>query len=336
MPRINTAQAHLLVRKSLVNAGSSGIMAGATARALVGAEAAGWSGHGLSRVPMYTGFLRTGRADGKAVPEIRAERGGTVLVDARHGLAYPALEIAEAEAMLRTREHGISFAGVTNSNHAGAMGIPVARMAEKGLVALAFANAPASIPAPGGKRPLFGTNPIAAAFPRRDAPPLVIDLALSSVARGRIMKAAQHGEPIPEGWALDAEGRPTTDAKAALAGTMLAAGGTKGALLAMVVELLCVALTGAALSVEADSLFEEQGNRPTLGQAFIVIDPGALAGQDRFLDRVETLVAAMLEDEGVRLPGGRRFAAEARSEAEGMEISTTTLEMLEGLAGRKL
>ena len=336
MPRINTAQAHLLVRKSLVNAGSSGIMAGATARALVGAEAAGWAGHGLSRVPMYTGFLRSGRADGKAVPEIRAERGGTVLVDARHGLAYPALEIAEAEAMLRTREHGISFAGVTNSNHSGAMGIPVARMAEKGLVALAFANAPASIPAPGGKRPLFGTNPIAAAFPRRDAPPLVIDLALSSVARGRIMKAAQHGEPIPEGWALDAEGRPTTDAKAALSGTMLAAGGTKGALLAMVVELLCVALTGAALSVEADSLFEEQGNRPTLGQAFIVIDPGALAGQDRFLDRVETLVAAMLEDEGVRLPGGRRFAAEARSEAEGMEISTTTLEMLEGLAGRKL
>lgn len=336
MPRINTAQAHLLVRKSLVNAGSSGIMAGATARALVGAEAAGWAGHGLSRVPMYTGFLRTGRADGKAVPEIRAERGGTVLVDARHGLAYPGLEIAEAEAVVRAREHGISFAGVTNSNHAGAMGIPVARMAEKGLVALAFANAPASIPAPGGKRPLFGTNPIAAAFPRRGAPPLVIDLALSSVARGRIMKAAQHGEPIPEGWALDAEGRPTTDAKAALAGTMLAAGGTKGALLAMVVELLCAALTGAALSVEADSLFEEQGNRPTLGQAFIVIDPGALAGQDRFLDRVETLVAAMLEDEGVRLPGDRRFAAEARSEAEGMEISTTTLEMLEGLAGRKL
>ncbi|MFC0409662.1 Ldh family oxidoreductase [Roseomonas elaeocarpi] len=334
MPRITLAQAHLLVRKSLVDHGASGIMAGATSRALVGAEAAGQAGHGLSRVPMYTGFLRTGRADGKAQPVRVAERGGAVLIDARNGLAYPALEIAEAEAGFRTKEHGISVAGVTNSNHAGAMGLPVARLAREGLVALAFTHAPASMPMPGGKRPLFGTNPIAAAFPRRDAPPLVIDLALSGVARGKILKAAQNNEPIPEGWALDAEGNPTTDPHMALEGTMLAVGGTKGALLAMMVELLSVALTGAALSFEADSFFREAGNQPRLGQVIMAIDPAAMAGQAAFLDRVEALVEAIGGDEGVRLPGDRRWDAEHRAEAEGVDIPRPLLDQLQELAGR--
>jgi (2R)-3-sulfolactate dehydrogenase (NADP+) len=208
------------------------------------------------------------------------------------------------------------------------MGLPVAALARRGLVALAFTNSPAAMPVPGGRRALLGTNPVAAAFPRRGADPLVIDMALSEVARGKIMVAAREGQPIPEGWALDAAGNPTTDAKAALSGAMLAMGGTKGALLAVIVELLCCALTGAAFGFEADSFFAEDGNRPRLGQAIIAIDPGALAGRDAFLDRVEALVEAMLADEGVRLPGSRRGGLAARAAADGIEAPVALFRLL--------
>jgi (2R)-3-sulfolactate dehydrogenase (NADP+) len=330
--RLTLEEAETLARAALAAAGASAEMAAATARALVAAEAAGQAGHGLSRVPQYAAFLRNGRADGAARPRIVNERGGAVLVDARHGLAYPALALAEAEAAWRARAHGVAFAGVTNSHHSGAMGLPVARLAERGLVALAFTNSPAAMPVPGGRRPLMGTNPVAAAFPRRGAAPLVVDMALTEVARGRIMLAAKEGRPIPEGWALDAEGRPTTDPQAALSGAMLAMGGAKGALLAMVVELLCCALTGAAFGFEADSFFADEGNRPRLGQAILAVDPGALGGADLFAARLEAFVAAMAAEEGVRLPGSRRAALAARAAAEGLEIPDALHARLEALA----
>lgn len=330
--RISLNDAEALARTALAAAGAGPDMAAATARALAAAEAAGQAGHGLSRVPQYAAFLRNGRADGAAVPRIVNERGGAVLVDARHGLAYPALALAEAEAAWRARAHGVAFAGVTNSHHSGAMGLPVARLAGQGLVALAFTNSPAAMPVPGGARPLMGTNPIAAAFPRRGGPPLVIDMALSEVARGKIMLAAKEGRPIPEGWAVDALGRPTTDPKAALSGAMLAMGGAKGALLAMVVELLCCALTGAAFGFEADSFFEDAGNQPRLGQALLVVDPGALAGSDAFAARIETFVAAMTAEDGVRLPGSRRDALTARAASDGVDIPDALHQRLLALA----
>lgn len=332
MPRLSMAAAEDLVRRALTAAGAAPAMAAATARTLVAAEAQGQAGHGLSRVPQYAAFLRNGRADGQAAPAVIAERGGAALVDARHGLAYPALDLAVAEAARRAGAHGVAFIGITNSHHSGAMGLPVAALAEQGLVALAFTNSPSAMPVPGGRRPLLGTNPVAAAFPRRSADPLVIDLALSEVARGKIMVAAKEGRPIPLGWAIDAEGNPTTDPNAALSGAMLAMGGTKGALLALVVELLCCALTGAAFGFEADSFFVDEGNRPRLGQAVLAVDPGALAGRDTFLDRVEALVGAMLGDAGVRLPGSRRAALTARAREEGLEVPDALLAKLQSLA----
>jgi (2R)-3-sulfolactate dehydrogenase (NADP+) len=331
--KLSLNEAEALARAALTAAGASAAMAQRTAAALVQAEAAGQAGHGLSRVPQYAAFLRNGRADGQALPRIVNERSGAVLVDARHGLAYPALALAEQEAAWRARAHGVAIAGVTNSHHSGAMGLPVARLARQGLVALAFTNSPAAMPVPGGARPLMGTNPVAAAFPRRDAPPLVIDMALSEVARGKIMVAAKEGRPIPEGWALDAQGRPTTDPQAALSGAMLAMGGTKGALLALVVELLCCALTGAAFGFEADSFFTDEGNRPRLGQALLAVDPGALAGADTFASRIEAFLAAMQAEPGVRLPGSRRDALAARAAAEGLDIPDALLARLRDLAG---
>jgi (2R)-3-sulfolactate dehydrogenase (NADP+) len=189
------------------------------------------------------------------------------------------------------------------------------------------------MPAWGGRRAIFGTNPIAAVFPRRGAPPLTIDLSLSEVARGKLMVAAREGKPIPPGWALDKDGNPTTDPKAGLEGMMLPAGGVKGAMLALMVELICCALTGAAFGFEADSFFTDEGNRPRIGQAFVVIDPDAVGGNDVFHERIETLVATMLLDAQVRLPGQRRADLARRAEAEGIEVAAPLLAQLESLAG---
>ena len=231
----------------------------------------------------------------------------------------------------RAAEFGIGFVGVVRSHHAGVIVDHLRPAAHAGLVGLGFANSPAAMPAAGGRHPIFGTNPVAAIFPRRAAAPLLIDLSLSEVARGKVMVAAKEGKPIPPGWALDAEGRPTTDAKAALAGSMLAIGAvssSKGAMLALVVELLVTALIGANFGFEASSFFVDEGNRPGIGQAFLVIDPDALAGREAFLDRLEVLVREMLADEGVRLPGVRRQALAARAQAEGISVADPVLATL--------
>ena len=149
---------------------------------------------------------------------------------------------------------------------------------------------------------------------------MTIDLSLSEVARGKVMLAAQQGKPIPLGWALDRAGKPTTDAKAALDGMMLPAGGVKGAMLALIVELLCTSLTGAHFGYEADSFFVDAGNQPRLGQAFLVIDPAALAGADTYHSRVEALIEAMCADPDVRLPGERRAELAQRAVVDGVEI----------------
>ena len=309
-----------LAAGALGRAGASPAMAEATARALVYADQRGLASHGVARVPQYAVHLANGRADGTAVPEVVHATGGGVLVDARRGLAFPACARAVATAIERASEFAVALAAVTNSHHFGVAAYHLAAVGEAGMVGIALSNSPAAMPAAGGRRALFGTNPIAAVFPRRDAVPLVVDLSLSEVARGKLMVAAKAGQPIPLGWALDADGRPTTDPQAGLAGSMLPMGGAKGAMLALVVELLVTALTGAALGFEASSFFVDAGNQPRLGQAFLVVDPGAFAGRAIYDERVDTLIAAMLEDPGVRLPGARREALALESARNGIAI----------------
>ena len=332
MTMIALAELRDFASRALQRAGASETMAMMTAAALVDAEAQGLSSHGIARVAQYATHLRNGRADGRAIPVIARERGGAVLIDARCGLAFPACALAVGEAVCRAREFGVSFAAVTNSHHFGVAAWHLAPIAQARMVGLAFGNSPAAMPAAGGRRALFGTNPIAAVFPREASPPLTIDLSLSEAARGKVMVAAKEGRPIPLGWALDAHGQPTTDAKAALQGSMLAMGGTKGAMLALVVELLVTALTGAAMGFEASSFFVDEGNRPRIGQAFVAIDPDALAGNARYFERVETLVTAMLDDEGVRLPGARRAALAECAVQDGVDIAPALLQQLQVLA----
>ena len=304
-----------------------------TAKALVAADLQGIGSHGVSRVPFYCAHLRHGRVAGNAQATIVRERSAAFLVDAQNGMAFEACELAIGEAVIRARVHGVCYAAITNSNHFGMVSYHLEPVAAAGMVAIAFGNAPASMPAWGGKRALFGTNPIAAIFPRRADRPLMIDLSLSEAAKGKLMVAAREGKPILLGWALDKTGNPTTNPQAGIDGMMLPAGGVKGAMLAMMVEILSVALTGAAFGFETNSFYEPSGTQARIGQGFLVIDPGALAGQDVFFERMEFLVAAMTADEGVRLPGYRRFDSQARLERDGIKLSDALSKELHTLAG---
>jgi (2R)-3-sulfolactate dehydrogenase (NADP+) len=328
MPTLSIDDLERRVAAVLERAGAAVPMAAATARSLVLAEAQAHGSPRQNRGAQYTTHQRKGRVDGRAVAAVSRSKGAVALVDAGEGLAFPACELAVDEAARRAREFGIGFVGVVRSHHAGVIVDHLRPLAAAGLVGLGFANSPAAMPAAGGRHPIFGTNPVAALFPRRAAAPLLIDLSLSEVARGKLMVAAKEGRSIPLGWALDAEGRPTTDPKAGLAGSMLPMGAVsspKGAMLALVVELLVTALIGANFGFEATSFFVDEGNRPGIGQAFLVIDPDALAGREAFLDRLEVLVAEMLTDDGVRLPGARREALLEKARTDGVAVADALL-----------
>lgn len=323
-------EADALVRGALEAASTAPANAAHVARALVGAEAEGQSGHGLSRVASYAAQARCGKVAGFAAPVAETARPGLLRVDARHGFAYPALALARERLGPMARAQGIACAVVQASHHCGALGQQVEALAETGLVALMVANAPKAMAPWGGREPLFGTNPIAFAAPVADAAPLVIDLSLSKVARGKVMTASKLGRPIPEGWALDPEGQPTTDAKAALAGTMIPMGDAKGAALALMVEVLAGALAGPHFSFEASSFFDAEGPPPGVGQVLIAIDPAGAA--EGLPARMAALLAAITAQDGARVPGAKRLAARAAAARDGLVVPRRVVREVRDLA----
>ncbi len=329
MATLSLAEAEALVHDALVRCRTSRENARSVARALIAAEADGLKGHGLSRVPTYAAQAKVGKVDGYATPSASRPRAGAIVIDAAHGFAFPALELAVSELPYAARETGIACAAIRRSHHCGAAGHPVERLAEEGFVALIFANTPAAIAPWGGSRAVFGTNPIAFACPLAGRAPIVIDLSLSKVARGNILAAKQRGEAIPEGWALDAGGKPTTDPEAALAGTMLPLGDAKGTALALMVELLAAGLTGANFAAEASSFLDAEGPPPATGQLIIAIDPAAFGtgAEERF----STLAATIEAQSGARLPGSRRLALRQRAAKEGLAVPDTLVAAIAGL-----
>jgi (2R)-3-sulfolactate dehydrogenase (NADP+) len=307
-------------RTSLDNARS-------VARALIAAECDGLKGHGLSRVPAYAAQTKVRKIDGSFKPVAGHPRPGLITIDAGHGFAFPALELAETELLPAARRQGVAAAAIRKSSHAGAAGHPVERLADKGLLALMFANTPGAMAPWGGSKPLFGTNPIAFACPLPGRAPLVIDLSLSKVARGNIITAKQRGENIPEGWALDENGRPTTDPDAALAGTMLPMGDLKGTLLALMVELLAAGLTGSNFAAEASPYLHAEGPPSGTGQLILAIDPAGFG--DGALGRFATLAHAIEAQPSARLPGMRRLKARDKAKAEGLTIPDALMEEIE-------
>ncbi|MDG4720691.1 MULTISPECIES: Ldh family oxidoreductase [Thalassospira] len=318
--KISLSDAHALVRDTMMRCHVSQANAASVATALVTAEASGQGGHGFRRVPAYSAQARAGKVDGHATPVLERTAPGVLRIDAQYGFAYPALDLMMDHLPDMARRQGIAIASFHKSHHAGVMGLTVERLAEQGLAAMMFANAPAAMAAWGGRRPMFGTNPIAFGIPVGDAgDPIIIDLALSKVARGKIMAAKQKGVDIPDDWAFDPEGNPTTDPVKALDGTMVPAGGVKGAALAMMVELLAAGMTGAQFGHQSSSLFDDKGKPPALGQMIIAIDPVA-TGRAGVVDHLAAIANEIASEEGVRLPGRRGKLARLTAEAEGIEI----------------
>jgi (2R)-3-sulfolactate dehydrogenase (NADP+) len=330
--KYSVSDVHTLCTEAFTACKVTSAQAGPTIDALILAEAQGLASHGISRVPMYLAHVTHGRVNPNAVPVIQQQSASAALINADNGFAFPACNKAIKLAIQKASETGIAVGAVTNSHHFGVAGNHLRAIADAGLVGWAMGNSPAAMPAWGGKRAIFGTNPIAAIFPRTNADPILVDLSLSEVARGKIMVAAKNGTPIPQGWALDAQGNPTTDAKAALAGMMLPMGGVKGAMLAMVVEIMVTALTGAQFGAEADSFFVDAGNQPRLGQIFLVINPDALAGRLAYESRLSDLIDVVLQDPDVRLPGTRRFALADQAMREGLELPDALVEQIRKLA----
>jgi (2R)-3-sulfolactate dehydrogenase (NADP+) len=262
MTKISLEELVRLCSRALRAVGVSHDAAMTTARALVYADASGIQSHGVSRLPQYIRHIRTGRVRADASPSVAHTHGTAVLtIDADNGLAFPACDLAVTRGIEVARLAGIAFVGVRRSHHFGVASYHLLPAAEHGLVGIAFSNSPAAMPAWMGKQAVFGTNPVALVFPRRSEHPIVIDVSLSAVARGRLMTAARRGEAIPEGWAADKNGDPTRDPNVGLEGLMLPIGGLKGAVLAMAVELLCSAVVGAGMAGDNPSFSRKATNR---------------------------------------------------------------------------
>jgi len=329
--RLRRDEAEALIARALEANNVSSENADCVACALVAAEIDGQKGHGFSRVAAYAAQARSGKVDGHATPQIARAGSALVAVDARNGFAFPAIAAAIDDLARLAPETGIAGAAIRRSHHCGQLGAHVEALAERGLAALMVANTPKAMAPWGGSQALFGTNPIAFAAPRKAAPPLVIDLSLSKVARGKVMAAAKAGQPIPEGWALDAAGRPTTDPAAALKGTMIPMGDAKGAALALIVEILAATLTGANHSNDASSFFDADGPPPGVGQLIVAFDTGCIPGAG-FAERIETLLSAIEAQEDARLPGTRRLAAREAAARDGIAAPAHLLDEIEALA----
>ncbi|AWR87307.1 Ldh family oxidoreductase [Meiothermus taiwanensis] len=287
----------------------------AFAEVILEAELEGNVGHGLTRVAQYTAQLRAGGLNPR--PQMRLERTkpGVAVLHA-DGAPGPVAGLFAVQALApMAREQGSAALAVRGAGHSGVLSAYVGRLARQGLVALAFANTPPAI-APG---PVLGTNPIALGAPA-EPQPIIIDTSISVVARGKIIAAAKKGEPIPPGWALDKEGRPTTDAQAALEGSLLPIGEGKGFALAVLVEVLAGALAGEVLSPELPLPWmpPEQAAKP--GLLLLAFDPAAFG--TGYGGRLAQLVQA-LEAAGGRIPGARRAALREKSLVEGVEVNET-------------
>lgn len=320
MVHLSLEQVHALCFDSLTACGCDRRNADALARSITQAEADECAAHGLFRLPWCVEGIVSGRVDPRAAPTAERLAPGIIRVDGNGGYAPPGLETGCTLLGEHARENGIAVLAFVNMFHVSALWPEVERLAETGLVALAMTPSYPYVAPAGGTKPLFGTNPIAFGWPRRNAPPLVFDQASSRMARGDIQIAARDGLPVPETAGLDPDGRPTTDPNLVLAGAQLAFGGYKGASLAMMVELLAGPLIGEFLSIEAEADDGGNGGPPRGGELILALDPARFGDADAILSHGEKLFTAMLEQPGTRLPGSRRLKARARTRNKGIDV----------------
>ncbi|SKA62705.1 Ldh family oxidoreductase [Enterovibrio nigricans] len=327
---IDPSDAKSLAVRALENVGVSSSNATSVANALVQAEIDGQPSHGLSRLSAYVEQVKVGKVIGDATPKISTSKPGVCQVNAELGFAFPAMDKLVTLLPAMARAQGIALGAVYRSHHFGQAGFHAERIAKQGCIAMVFSNSPSAIAPWGGHRPLFGTNPIAFACPRDEVPPLVIDMSLSKVARGKVLLARKKGKAIPDDWAIDEYGTPTTCPNAAVKGSMLPIGDAKGAALALMVEVLSASLTGALYGFEASSFFDTDGEPPAIGHAVIAIDPNVTG--THFSERLEHLFREMTDQEDVRLPGEKRLLRREAVLSQGLELIDSLYEELVDLA----
>lgn len=318
-----------LAQQMLQAAGASFAAASAVARSIRRAERDGIRSHGLLYLPIYAEHLRCGKVLGLAEPVVSHPKPGSIRVDAAGGFAHTAIDAGWGAFTEAARQCGIAAMTLHRSYNCGVLGHHAERLAEDGLIGLCFTHAPASIAPVGGKVPVIGTNPFAISVPDGAGRALlVIDQSASVVAKSEILLRARQGEPIEANWALDADGRPTTDAAEALRGSMLPAGGQKGFGLGLMVEILAAALSGANLSQDASPFSGTAGGPPGTGQCFIALDPAGFSGAV-FDQSLRRLVASITDQPGARLPGARRVANRTRTQSDGVFVDAALLARLE-------
>ncbi len=316
-------EVHALTSSTLMALGASEDNAAAIADTITAAERDECKSHGLFRLPGYCVALRNGRIDGKSEPVITELAPAVVQADAKGGFAPLALKRGRGPLIEKARANGIAAMPVVDSYHFAALWYEVEALATEGLVAFAFVNSRSYVAPAGGTKPLFGTDPMAFGWPRKDRPPVVFDQASSASARGEIMLHHRDGKPIPEGWAIDKDGKPTTDPAAGLAGAQLPFGGYKGSAIALMVELMAAGLPRNCFGPESAAEDTGDGGPAKGGELMLAMDPARFVADgdaEASLDHAEGLFAGLLSQQGTRLPSDRRYAARERSPNEGATI----------------
>ena len=324
-------------RDLLQAAGVAHEMAALTAQSIVLAEVWGLASHGVMRVPHYLRRLMAGGYSPTAELQEVRDTGPLVILDGGGGLGHGQLWKAAELAANRCAEHGISAVGVGNSGHAGALGVYTLPVLDRGHVGLVLSCGPAAMPAWQGSSPVLSTSPLAAGIPCAPRP-AIIDMASTTVARGRIAEHAAREESLPLGWALDSEGRPTTDPARALVGMLAPFGGAKGFALSFVIEALTAGLVGPLLSTEIPDMFvETQSSAPQrIAHLVIALDPSKMdssgdtaAAGARFNQLANSIVSS-----GARIPGARRINPDELDEGETISLAPAVLAQIRDWADR--
>lgn len=323
-----------LSRAALTRLGLAEAHVEAVTATIVAGERDGCASHGIYRLLVCADTLKTGKVAKDAVPVVDDRAGGVVRVDAKGGYAQLAFQRGLPLLVEKARRNGIAALAINDCVHFAALWPEIEAVVAEGLVALAFTPSHAWVAPAGGTKPLLGTNPIAFGWPRPGPYPFVFDFATSAVARGEIELHRRAGKPIPEGWGIDPEGRPTTDPAAAMQGAMLTFGGHKGSALSVMVELIAGPLIGDLTSAESIALDAGAKASPIGGELVIAIDPAGFLGGEaaQHIARAEKLFDAIV-GQGARLPSQRRFEARKRSLAEGVRVPRKLYDDVRALVG---
>jgi LDH2 family malate/lactate/ureidoglycolate dehydrogenase len=260
------------------------------AESLVEADLYGISTHGVSRLNIYIRRIQKGLIDPKADLGIQRERPSVLAVDAAGGLGQVQASKVLDRLMDMARRTGTASATINHSQHFGALSYYCRRAADNDQILIATTNAEPAMSPAGGRRAFFGTNPIGASFPTGKGFHVRVDLATSVVARGNIIEAHKKGQPIPEGWALDENGHPTTDAEAALMGSVLTMAGVKGYALAVMVETFSGVLSGAAYGPDVGSMYKDMDREQNVGHFFCLLDIEAFMDPAEFKRRIDDMI----------------------------------------------